>query len=217
MDYKGIIFDLDGTLIDSVGDIGAFANQALENYGYPTHTIDKYIEWIGNGARKLMQRAVPSDIEEATFNKLFNEYLEVYEKGEHIHSVLYNGIPELLDALAPLDVPVCILTNKPHDVMLKTLEFYFSKWSFDIVLGQREGLPSKPDPTYAIEIAEKIKLKPEDIVFIGDSEVDVKTGKAAGMQTICIEAGYETHENIVDAKPTIIIQEHKELLSILIN
>ena len=217
MDYKGIIFDLDGTLIDSVGDIGAFANEALDNYGYPTHGIDKYIEWIGNGARKLMQRAVPAGLDEATFNKLFNEYLEVYEKGQHVHSTLYAGIAELLDALALANVPVCMLTNKPHAVMLKTLEAYFSKWSFDIALGQREGLPSKPDPAFAIEIAEKLNIKPEDMVFIGDSEVDVQTGKAAGMQTICIEGGYETHQNIVDAQPTIILKEHSELLSLLIN
>lgn len=216
MDYKGIIFDLDGTLIDSVGDICLFANQALEKYGYPTHTIDNYIDWIGNGARQLMLDATPKGLDEETFNKLFAEYLEIYELAEHTESVLYDGITELLDKLTDQYTPICILTNKPHAVMLQTLKSYFSTWTFDIALGQREGLPKKPDPTYALQIAKDLGLAPEEIIFIGDSAVDVKTGKAAGMQTICIEAGYETKENIADAQPTVIIKEHTELLSLLI-
>ena len=215
MKAKGVIFDLDGTLIDSVQDICAFANRKLAEYGYPTHTVDRYIDWIGDGARKLIERACPQDIDSSTFEKLFAEYLHIYECDKHTESVLYDGIPELLDRLNADKVPMAILTNKPHKVMLSTIESYFKKWDFVIVQGQEEGKPRKPDPAAALEIAEIMQLAPEDIVFIGDSAVDVKTGNGSGMTSICIMCGYETRENILAAQPDIMLEKHKELLSIL--
>lgn len=213
--YKGIIFDLDGTLIDSVGDICAFSNKALAQYGYPTHTIDKYIEWIGDGARKLMLRALPSDISDERFEKLFADYLKIYELDVHEMSVLYKGIPELLDAITASGITMTMLTNKPHDVMLKTLDSYFTKWDFKIALGQRDNMPQKPDPAEALNIAKQLGLKPEEMVFIGDSAVDIKTGKAAGMDTICVTAGYESRENIMAANATHVIDTHLEILPLL--
>ena len=212
---KGIIFDLDGTLIDSVADICAFANQMLAKYNYPTHDLDCYIDWIGDGAHKLIERAVPKDIDEATFERFFKEYLEIYEHAEHTESLLYEGIPELLDRLNARKIPMAILTNKPHKVMLKTVECYFSAWDFVAVEGQQEGKPKKPDPAGALAMAELFQLKPEEIAFIGDSAVDVNTGNAAGMTSICIAAGYETRENILNAQPAILLEKHSELLSLL--
>lgn len=212
---KGVIFDLDGTLIDSVADICAFANRMLEKYGFPTHTLDKYIDWIGDGARKLIERACPSDIDAETFESLFAEYLLIYEQDTHTESDLYEGIPELLDRLNSKEIPIAILTNKPHKVMLKTVESYFDKWDFITVQGQEDGKPKKPDPAGALAIAEMMKLKPKELAFIGDSAVDVKTGNAAGMTSICTSKGYETLENIKAAKPDYLIEEHKELLEIL--
>lgn len=215
MTPKGIIFDLDGTLIHSVADICAFSNRMLKKFGYPTHSLDKYIDWIGDGARKLIERACPKDIDAETFEQLFSEYLHIYEHDIHTESFLYEGISELLDRLNATKVPMAILTNKPHKVMLKTIESYFQKWDFVAVEGQQDGKPKKPDPAGALEIAKLMQLEPSDMAFIGDSAVDVNTGNAAGMTSICILDGYETRENIIAAQPNIMLEKHKELLSIL--
>ena len=215
MTPKGVIFDLDGTLIHSVADICAFSNQMLKKFGYPTHSLDKYIDWIGDGARKLIERACPKDIDSATFEQLFAEYLHIYEHDEHTESYLYEGISELLDRLNETKVPMAILTNKPHMVMLKTIESYFQKWEFVTVQGQQDGKPKKPDPAGALEIAKLMQLDPADMVFIGDSAVDVNTGNAAGMTSICIMDGYETRENIIAAQPNIMLEKHNELLNII--
>jgi len=211
---KGVIFDLDGTLIDSLADICAFSNQILKKFGYPTHSLEMYFEWIGNGARKLIERACPSDIDAATFDQLFAEYLHIYEHNHHTESDLYEGIPELLDRLNAAKIPVAILTNKPHKVMLKTIESYFSKWEFIAVEGQQDGKPKKPDPAGALALAKLMQVEPSEMVFIGDSAVDVKTGNAAGMTSICIMDGYETRENIIAAQPDIMIEKHSELLNL---
>ncbi len=213
--YKGVIFDLDGTLIDSVADICMFSNKILKKYGFPTHSLDNYIDWIGNGARKLIERAVPAGIDEATFEKLFAEYLLIYEHDEHTESLIYEGITELLDRLTENNIPFAICTNKPYKVMLKTVECYFSKWNFVTTVGQKEGEPKKPDPSGALGIAKLMGLKPEEVLFIGDSAVDVNTGNAAGMITICTTKGYETRENIIAAQPDYLIEDHKELLNLL--
>lgn len=215
MKFKGIIFDLDGTLIDSVADICLFSNKVLAKYGYPTHPLSCYIDWIGDGARKLIERAVPAGLDSNTFDTLYSEYLEVYELEEHTESVLYDGISDLLDKLNADGTPIAILTNKPHKVMLKTVECYFTKWNFVALEGQQDSKPRKPDPSVALEIAQLMQLKPEDIAFVGDSAVDVNTGNSAGMTSICVTAGYETLQNIIDAKPDIMLDTHKELLSIL--
>lgn len=212
--FKGVIFDLDGTLIDSVADICKFANQILSKYGYPTHSLDNYIDWIGNGARKLIERAVPADMDSEEFEKLFAEYLLIYELDEHTDSVLYEGIPELLDTLNERNIPMAICTNKPYKVMGQTVKSYFSAWDFVTTMGQQDGKPKKPDPAGALQIAAMMNLAPEDILFIGDSAVDVKTGNDAGMLTICTTAGYETLENIMAAEPDVVIEEHKELLEL---
>ena len=214
-DYKGVIFDLDGTLIDSLSDIRKFCNKVLARYDYPTHTLDKYHEWVGNGARKLVERALPSGFDPVKFEQIYAEYLHIYEHDEHTESVLYDGIPELLDRLTEQNIPFAICTNKPQKVMLKTIASYFSKWQFVSAVGQKDGEPRKPDPSGALGIAKLMGLSPDQVLFVGDSAVDVKTSNAAGMISICTTKGYETRENIIAAQPDYMIEEHKELLDLL--
>ncbi len=212
---KGIIFDLDGTLIDSIADIAKISNKTLSEYGFPTHSLDKYIDWVGNGARKLIEKAVPQNMTSAAFETFFQDYLNAYEYEEHTESSLYESIPELLTLLNKEEIPIAILTNKPHPVTLKTLERYFAPWHFVRIEGQQEGHPRKPDPTMAIDIAKTMNLLPEEVIFIGDSAVDINTGKAAGMITLCINDGYETLDNILRAQPDIMVDDHKELMGII--
>lgn len=215
MNYKGLIFDLDGTLFDSVRDIAAIANRKLKQYGYPSHSLAAYIEFIGNGAQKLIERALPEDTSQADFDRFFNDYLYAYEHDKHQQSRLYPGISELLTKLNEEKVPIAILTNKPHAVTLRTIKDHFSAWKFDIIIGQNDSFPRKPDPTGIHYIAEKLKLPLDDLIFIGDSTVDVLTAQAAGLRVIAIENGYEDTNKLKALKPNYLIKEHCELISIL--
>ncbi len=212
--FKGVIFDLDGTLIDSVADIRKFANAIFEEHGFPTHSLDQYIDWIGNGARKLIERALPAGIDQATFDQIFADYLYVYEHEEHTESMLYDGIPQVLDYLSLHHIPMAICTNKPYKVMEKTVKQYLSAWDFVAIVGQQDGKPKKPDPSSALQIVAQMKLHPKDVLFIGDSVVDIKTGQAAGMRSVCITGGYETLKNIEQAQPDVRIHAHRELLDL---
>ncbi len=212
MQYKAVIFDLDGTLLDSIRDIANFANIILMQHGFPTHPPERYVDFIGNGAKKLVERALPEEVKKNDLERIFAEYLHIYEHKPHTKSQLYVGIPELLNYLEEKRLKKSILTNKPHAVALKTASDYFGAWTFDRVQGQETGKACKPDPTSALDIAAYYALPPEDCVFIGDSTVDVRTGKAAGMQTIAIEAGYDTRTALEAASPDLLVAKHKDLI-----
>ena len=214
----GIIFDLDGTLLDSVTDIATANNRVLEQNGLPTHSVEKYIEFIGNGARRLVQLALP--VEWQKDDEKVDEYLEqykiAYKQNIVERSRLFEGIPELLAFLNKLEIPVCINTNKPHDQTLLIAEKLLSDYHFEIILGQSEQLPRKPDPAGALWIAEKLNVSPSDVLFVGDSAVDVNTALAAKMQLICVDWGYSPKQEMIDAGCKHFVSTAEELKTFII-
>lgn len=191
MRFKAVIFDLDGTLINTIEDIANANNRMLQQFSYPLHPLVKYIQWIGNGAAKLVYSSLPSNIANG---KGAEEYLQIYKKNYTerlcVKSAPYRGITEVLDFLTTSNIPMAINTNKPDDLASAVVDHYFADWKFTDVVGKSDAVPHKPNPTGALNIASRFKCKPEEIVFIGDSYVDMKTALAANMIPLGVSWGY---------------------------
>jgi phosphoglycolate phosphatase len=190
MKVKGIIFDLDGTLVDTIDDIGDSTNILLNKYGFDSYTRENFIEWIGNGAVRFVQNAVGEKVSREQLNAYVMEFKEIYEENLHKRSRLYEGVTGMLNELEYQGVKLSILSNKPHHLTKKVVDYYLSAWPFDPVFGQREEVARKPDPAAAFEIAGMMKLKPQNILFVGDSRGDLETAKAAGMIPMGVTWGY---------------------------
>lgn len=215
MQVKGIIFDLDGTLVDSIEDLGDAANSLFKKHGYPTYERADFIHWIGNGASKFIQNGIGSVINKDDLLDYVSEFKELYLKNLTVKTQLYEGVDILLDEVARRDIKISLLSNKPDLHTKKIADHFLSSWPFSQIEGQKEDVPRKPDPSSALRIAEKMKLKPDNILFIGDSAGDIKTALAAGMIPVWVSWGYGDPDASEKSK-AIIVKEPEEILSLLI-
>lgn len=214
--YKVAIFDLDGTLLDTLKDLADACNFALRSYGFPEHQIEEYKYFLGNGAYKLIERALPIGKKDAeTIGKVLGEFKKYYEKHKSDFTKPYDGIEELLIALKEIGIKTAVVSNKPHEFAVEIVERYFAK-SFDIVFGKREGYLAKPDPTTVIETLNHFKCKKEEAVYIGDSDVDMFTGKNAGLFSIGVAWGFRGARELSAAGANKIVYTSEELLSEII-
>ncbi len=214
MNIEGVIFDLDGTLVHTIEDIGDAANTMLKRHDLPLHTTSDYLKWIGNGAAKFIDSALPLDITTDQQRDYVNEFKEIYALNLTHKSRLYEDIPAMLNQLNERGVKLAILSNKPHHLTKKVAEFYLSEWGFNPVFGQREHIPRKPDPAAANEIAALLRIDENRILFVGDSEGDLRTAEAAGMIPVGVTWGYGRVEPFSD-NGQIIINNPQELLELL--
>jgi len=217
MPIKAIIFDLDGTLLHSIVDIAAACNYVLAQNNLPTHNTESYVSWIGNGAAKLVERALPDDVKEDPdkLDYFVQEYKTYYRSHLMVKSHLYKGIDEVLAFLKQNKIPFAVNTNKPHSQTLPIVDNYMKDYLPEVVMGQKDNNPKKPDPFAANLIAEKFKVENQEVLFIGDSSVDIKTGKVAGMQTLGVTWGYGEHEPMKEAGCSHFIDTTKELLEFI--
>lgn len=190
MPIEGIIFDLDGTLVHTIEDIAGAANVLFARHGLPEHDIEYYLKWIGSGAVKFIERAHGKPVERERLMAYVAEFKEIYAGNLHDKSRVYEGVPELLDTLVDRGIKLSVLSNKPHLLTREVCAYYLSGWPFDPVLGQREEVPRKPDPAAAFEIAEHMGAAPGNILFVGDSDNDILTARAAGMVPLGVSWGY---------------------------
>jgi phosphoglycolate phosphatase len=216
LNKKTIIFDLDGTLLDSLQDIVISVNQVLEKLNYPTHELEAYKQFIGDGARKLLLRALPKDIEETQIDIALELFTEIYSKTIHANTKPYDGIYSMLDSLKANGFSLNLLSNKPQQFTLKYYDIFFSKYDFDYVYGQSEDFPKKPDPKTALHIANQLKVEPQDIYFIGDTSTDMKTANNAGMQSIGVIWGMRDKDELLSNGAHFIVNEPKEILDIVL-
>ena len=197
MPFRAVIFDLDGTLLDTLADIGESANAALEQLGYPTHPLDQYRTFVGDGVSVLMQRILPeSERDPAMVARGVEAFKEVYGRNWNRRSRPYDGVIEMLDDLVARKIPVAVLSNKPQDFTEQCVREFLPRHSFTAVLGQREGIPTKPDPVGALEIAGNLKLSPAEIVYLGDTSVDMQTASRAGMYAVGAAWGFRSVEEL---------------------
>ena len=216
MNYKAVVFDLDGTLVDSAADLGNAVNRMLESRGYPGHEIPRYQDFIGNGTEMMVRRALPEGSrDDDTVKECLTQFMEDYNINFDVDSVLYEGIPELLDHLAEKSVILTMLTNKPEVITLKLKDSLMSKWDFKVVMGSREGLPKKPDPTGAKMLTEAIEVESSSIVYFGDSGIDMKTAVSAGMVPVGVLWGFRDKEELQKDGAKYIIEKPLDILDLI--
>ncbi|HEX7262340.1 MAG TPA: HAD-IA family hydrolase [Luteolibacter sp.] len=195
----GLIFDLDGTLVDSLRGIAASLNHALAASGLPVHPPESVRGFIGDGARILIQRAAPADADEALLHTVEQAFKSHYDLTWPDGTSVYDGIDNLLDKLQQRGHPLAVLSNKPHPFTGAIVAKMFPSVRFSAVLGQRCGIPHKPDPAGALEIAASLHLPPEHCTIIGDSTMDLETARNAGMRAVAVTWGFHDRERLVAA------------------
>jgi len=198
---RAVLFDLDGTLVDTLHDIAEAMNQVLEAAGLPVLPIDAYREHVGWGARDLVVRALP-EAERPNTDAHLNAFRDRYYAHPVGSSALYPGIAELLTELEERQVPMAILTNKPEQPALVVVEALLAEVPFRFVRGAREGVPRKPDPTALVELAAAMNVAPTDCLYLGDTEVDIQAASAAAMTPIGVTWGFRPDS--VQAAPHIL-------------
>lgn len=190
--YKGIIFDLDGTLINTLEDLADSVNEALERMGYPVWPVEAYRFKVGRGFRNLMENSVPEDVREddGVIGQMLEFFVEAYDRRYMDKSRPYDGIDGLLDELVKGGIFLAVNSNKRTDYTEKLIDKLFHRIPFVGVFGERAGVPKKPDPAGALELCERMGLEPEEVLYVGDSGTDMKTGKNAGMDTVGVGWGF---------------------------
>jgi len=213
MNYKAIIFDLDGTLLDTLKDLALSANTVLERRGYRGHSEDKYRYFVGEGIEVLVKKALPPEAaEHENLGEIVQEVKNEYGRRWADHTAPYPGIPELLDNLEEKGLPKAILSNKPHEFTIITVEALLPRWYFHAVQGISE-LPRKPDPAGAFRIADKLGLAPSEILYVGDTATDMKTAVAAGMYPVGVLWGFRTAQELLENGAQTLISHPEELLA----
>jgi len=216
MDCKAIIFDLDGTLLDTLEDIADAANRVLAAHNFPPHNTDDYRTFVGEGIKMLMTRALPSHNKHlATIEACTNAFRETYKVHWNKKTKPYAGVPEMLDELTARNLPLAVLSNKPDDFTNKCVAELLHKWTFRIVQGACSTIPNKPDPTGARHIAETLAIPPAHILYLGDTGTDMQTAVNAGMLPVGALWGYRTREELQCHGAQALIKEPQELLPML--
>ncbi len=213
---KAIIFDLDGTLLNTIGDLTDSLNALCLELGLAPRSAEDYQPMVGNGLAELLKRALPpiwhSSPEQ--LRSILQRFIAIYNQRQVNSSEPYPGILELLLQLKVKGIPLGLLSNKAHENALVVVEHFFPN-CFRYVLGLRSDAPAKPDPTSALEIAQKFGLEPASFIFVGDSDVDMKTARNAGMFPVGVAWGYQSKEEILRAGAKAIIEEPEDLLELL--
>lgn len=211
---KLVIFDLDGTLSDSIHSIKYCTDRALEPLGMGPFPEEAYKYFVGDGAANLIKRALTAagDVENTHFEETFVRYKELFAVDCMYEVKPYDGIVELLNALKERGVKLAVFSNKPHAETIRVIEYLFGKDVFDVLHGQIEGVPIKPDPTGAFRIMEQLSMEPEEVLYLGDTATDMKTGKGAGLFTIGALWGFRKREELEESHADAIIGHPMELL-----
>ena len=215
MKYGAAVFDLDGTLIDSLEDLADSANEVLTSFGFPTHALAEYRYFVGNGAKKLMERCLPEDkVSDDLVNEALSRYHIAYiERHLLVKTKPYAGILSMLKTLQEKHIPLGICTNKPHKAALLIVEKLFPAGMFQVVVGDTSTLPRKPDPTKLLNIAKEFGVLPSATAYLGDSGVDMETAVNAGALPIGVTWGFRNREELLEHGAKVLLDKPSDLFS----
>ncbi len=214
--YKAALFDLDGTLADTFGDIAASVNRFLAEEGYPLRSREEILSAISFGRREFIRRSLPQGVSDGEIDRCVRRYTEIYQEHFMDTTLPYQGIPSLVAKLNEAGLATAVVTNKAHVNAVKMIETIFPPRLFAGVWGL-SALPAKPDPAVALAAAHSLGVAPQDCVFIGDSELDILTAQNAGMTPVGVSWGYRPVSVLTDAGAAFIVHSPQELGELLLN
>ena len=216
MKYAAVIFDLDGTLLDTLQDLADAMNSVLKARGWPTHPNKAYRQFVGEGARNLVRRAVPPQQRtDAVIAGFLAEYQAAYRRNWNATTRPYDGIPELLDQLAARRIKMAVLSNKPEAFTHLCVQELLPRWKFEAVVGQIDSLPMKPDPAGPREIARMLDVPAKRFLYVGDSGVDMETAVNAGMFPVGALWGFRTKQELLKHGARKLVARPQELLTLI--
>ena len=214
---KACIFDLDGTLCNTLDSMAISANQCIEPLGYDPLPAENFKYYAGDGARTLVERALrdAGDPELIHIEEVFKAYKDIFDKDCTYKVTIYEGIKECLETLKSKGLKLAVLSNKPHAQTVKVIEKLFGPDVFDWVQGQQEGIEKKPDPAGAFAIAKAFDVLPEECMYVGDTNVDMMTGNRAGMFTIGVLWGFRTREELLENNAHALVEHPLDLMKFI--
>ena len=214
--YQNVIFDLDGTLLNTINDLADAANWVCVNHGWPTHTVEEYKQYVGNGMTKLAQRFVPTDWRTpAGIKQILDEFMPYYDAHKEDKTAPYPGIPDLLHELKGAGVNIAVLSNKAHSLVPSILENYFPG-VFSYTQGAVDGIPTKPDPTLLHRLMKEMGASQESTLFVGDSNVDVRTAKNGGLTCCGVLWGFRGREELEQEGADFLAENTDELKQLIL-
>lgn len=211
---KTVIFDLDGTLLDSIEDIASSMNKVLESLQLPTHKIEDYKHFVGGGVDILVENALSNQSKEIK-DEVIKRFKIEYDGKLHSKTLPYDGIYELLDELKKLDINLAVLSNKPHEFTVSYVNHFFKNYNFKEIHGQKKDVPKKPDPKAALDIVKCLDSSCENTYFIGDTKIDMQTAKNANMNAIGVLWGFRDEKELRDFGADFIVSNPLEILKII--
>ena len=215
--YNYVIFDLDGTLLDTLEDLAAATNWVCERHGWPAHPVEAYKNFVGNGAPKLLERVAPPDVEltPQLREQLLEEFTARYTSHKEDKTTVYAGMPQTLARLKEAGVSMAVLTNKPDGAAGPIVERYYPG-VFSVVQGALPGLPTKPDPTLLCRLMERMGAVTEKTLFVGDSNVDIQTAKNGGLTGCGVLWGFRTRRELETEGADYIVDDPAQLTELIL-
>ena len=214
MKYDLIIFDMDGTILNTLEDLKNSLNYVLQQAGYQTRTLEEVRTFVGNGIRKTIERALPSDIEEEKVDELFSLFMDYYAIHNTDNTKPYNGVIELLKELKHLGYKTAVVSNK-QDSAVKSLCKKFFTGLFDVEIGEMENIAKKPEPDEVNEVLKILNIDRTKSIYIGDSEVDIQTAQNSKMKSIIVDWGFRDRKFLYEHGAKVIVSNPSEILNII--
>jgi phosphoglycolate phosphatase len=216
MKFFAVLLDMDGTLLDTLGDIANSMNAVLKRSGFPPHPVERYRKYVGGGIGELTRKALPDGKkDEDLVNNLSAQMREEYSRHWGDTTRLYPGVDRMLDGLSSRGIRLSILSNKPDEFTKEMYRYFLGPWDFEIVMGASPGFPKKPDPAAALHIAGEMGLEPALFVFLGDSDNDMKTAVAAGMYPAGALWGFRDEDELRANGARVLLKRPEDILNIM--
>lgn len=210
-----VIFDLDGTLLDSLTDLAISTNHALRQNGFPEHEREAYRHFVGNGVRKLIERALPEGSREAGMvERVMADFMAYYSLHKADYTAPYDGIPALLQALRKQGMRLAVASNKFQSATEAMVPYYFGEGCFDFIHGQRESVPPKPDPQVVMNIMAEANVEPGEVLYVGDSGVDMQTAARAGVRSVGVLWGFRSREELLANGAMHVVERPADILAL---